>query len=187
MLLHKGFIFTDEIIDLVYKEPPMQTDYDLIDKLVSDWAKERPEIDAAPMLVVGRIIQLGKKLERRATLAIQDDGIQYTELDVLATLRRSGHPYCLTPTALGQSVIITSGALTALLNRLERRELISRMPDETDGRVKLACLTALGKELIDRAIVLRFSEAADAINALGSDEKRVLASLLKKMGQDIEP
>jgi DNA-binding MarR family transcriptional regulator len=52
----------------------------------------------------------------------------------LATLQRSGAPYRLSPTALRKSVLLTSGAMTACLNRLEQCGLISRNPDDGDRR-----------------------------------------------------
>ncbi|MEO1487772.1 MAG: MarR family transcriptional regulator, partial [Bacteroidota bacterium] len=103
---------------------------DIIDTLISDWKTERPELDASAMSIVGRILSLGKILEKRASSALCDIGICYTDLDVLATLRRSGAPYALTPTELMQSVLITSGAMTALLDRLTKLELIYRAVDE---------------------------------------------------------
>lgn len=157
------------------------TQNDIIDVLISEWKRERPDIDASSMAVVGRLIKLGKALEKSAGKALQDSGIYYTDLDVLATLRRSGEPYELTPKELMQSVLITSGAMTALLDRLTKLKLIYRSPDEKDGRIKRACLTIKGKEVIDKAIEVRFKEADESISALNKQEKDQLAHLLKKL------
>lgn len=154
---------------------------DIIDKLVSDWKQERPEIDASAMQIVGRIIKLGKTLEKRAGNALKESKIHYTDLDVLATIRRSGAPYQLTPKELMESVLITSGAMTTLLDRLTKLELIFRANDEKDGRIKRACLTEKGKEVIDKAIKIRFNEASESIKTLETKEQKVLASLLKKL------
>lgn len=154
---------------------------DIIETLIKDWKKERPDLDASAMAIVGRILKLGKTLEKRASKAIQENGIHYTDLDVLATLRRSGKPFMLTPKELMQSVIITSGAMTALLDRLTKLDLIYRSPDEKDGRIKRASLTPKGIKVIDKAIEVRFAEASDSINYLNRSEKETLAVLLKKM------
>lgn len=154
---------------------------DLIDTLITDWKQERPELDASAMLIVGRILKLGKTLEKRAGKALLDSNIHYTDLDVLATLRRSGKPFELTPTQLMQSVLITSGAMTALLDRLVRLDLIYRSPDKKDGRVKRAGLTKKGVKVIDKAIKIRFEEADDAIRVFNKNEKETLSKLLKKM------
>lgn len=159
---------------------------DLIDQLIEDWKKERPDLDASPMEIVGRILKLGKTLEKRASVALKQSNINYTDLDVLATLRRSGVPYELTPTQLMQSVIISSGALTALLDRLTKLNLIYRLRDEKDGRVKRACLTQDGIVAIDKAIETRFYEAKTAINMLDKSEKKDFSALLKKMLATVE-
>jgi DNA-binding MarR family transcriptional regulator len=154
---------------------------DLIDNLVSDWAKERPELDTQAMHIVGRILKIGKTLEKRAGLSLVESGIHYTDLDVLATLRRSGHPYELAPKQLMKSVLITSGAMTALLDRLTKLELTYRTTDSADGRVKRAGLTEKGIELIDKAIEIRFEEAQNSIYILTEKEKNQLIPLLKKL------
>lgn len=159
---------------------------DLLDKLIEDWEKERPDLDASAMNIVGRILMLGKILEKRASNVLRENQIHYTDLDVLATLRRSGKPYELSPTQLRKSVLITSGAMTALLDRLEKSKLLERRPDPNDGRVKLARLTRKGKSTIDKAIAIRFEEATSAIAILTKREKESLSKLLKKVLGDLQ-
>lgn len=154
---------------------------DSIDYLINEWKEENPELDASAMAVVGRILKLGKIFERSAEIALKESGIHYTDLDVLATLRRSGDPYELTPKALMKSVLITSGAMTALLDRLTKLKLISRAPDENDGRIKKAVLTEKGKHVIDSSIKIRFQDARDSIKILNKEEEDTLALLLKKL------
>ena len=156
---------------------------DLIDNLVTDWKKERPELDASAMLVVGRILNLGKTLEKRMDSVLKDSPICYSDLDVLATLRRSGKPFELTPTQLMQSVLITSGAMTALLDRLVKQDLICRSVDKKDSRVKRAGLTKKGIKAIDKAIEKRFQDAHESVGNLNEKERAALAKLLKKMTQ----
>lgn len=159
----------------------MKEKVDIIDVLISDWSRERPDLDSQAMHIVGRILILGKSLEKKANQALGQFGIHYTDLDVLATLRRSGPPFELTPKELMQSVLITSGAMTALLDRLTTLELIYRSPDPTDGRIKKAGLTEKGIDVIDRAIEFRFQEAHNSIDALTKKEKELLIPLLKKL------
>jgi len=159
---------------------------DLIDSLISEWKDERPELDASAMEVVGRILKLSKILEKRASKAVSIYNIHYTDLDVLATIRRSGKPYELTPSQLMKSVLITSGAMTALLNRLTKLKLIYRSPSPKDGRIKLVGLTTKGIELIDKSIELRFIEASDSIKTLNKAENRVLSILLKKLLKSLD-
>ncbi len=158
-----------------------KSDFDIIDDLVSEWNKEEPSLDVSAMEVVGRLILLGKILEKRAGIAIQSSEIHYTDLDVLATIRRSGEPYELTPKQLMKSVLITSGSMTALLNRLEKLGLIVRTKDESDKRIKRAKLTKKGISVIDKAIKLRFEEANKSISSLDTNERYSLSGLLKKL------
>ncbi len=163
---------------------PASTD-DKVERLLADWRRERPDLDAESMSVVGRILSLGRQLEARATVALRPVGLHYTDLDVLATMRRSGKPYRLTPTELRESVLISSGAMTACLDRLEYNGLIARRAHPDDRRSKSAELTPAGVRLVDRAIVARFEEATEAIAGLSPRERTSLATLLKKLEQTL--
>ncbi|MEM1088623.1 MAG: MarR family transcriptional regulator, partial [Pseudomonadota bacterium] len=158
---------------------------DLIDRLVEDWRHERPDFDLSGMAVVGRIIHLASRLKVRAGGALKNYSLHYTEFDVLATLRRSGEPYQLTPTQLMESVLITSGAMTATLKRLEDRSLIERSDDPHDKRVRRVRLTKTGLALIDRAAPVRFEEASSAISGLNSEQTTLLSDLLHILLEDL--
>jgi DNA-binding MarR family transcriptional regulator len=162
-------------------------DDDRIDRLLAEWRAERPELDAAAMAVVGRLLSIGRRLEARANAVLRPLGLHYTDLDVLATLRRGGRPYRRTPTELRDSVLITSGAMTACLDRLERDGLITRIADPNDRRSSAAALTGEGRKLIDKAIAVRFAEAADSLSGLSAAEGARLAALLKKLGRTLGP
>lgn len=151
---------------------------------MSEWAAESPELDASAMRVVGRIIRLGRQFEKDASGALKPLGLPYTEFDIIATLRRSGAPYELTPGQLGQAVLLTSGAMTAALDRLEQSGLITRHASETDRRVKTAKLTASGKKLALKAAKARFDVAALALDGLSSQQRKTLAKLLKELSSD---
>ena len=159
---------------------------DRIDHLLAEWQVERPELDAAAMAVIGRLLSIGRQLEARANTALKPLGLHYTDLDVLATLRRGGRPFRRTPTELRNSVVITSGAMTACLDRLAGNGLIARLADPQDRRSSAAELTPAGRKLIDKAIAVRFQEANDALSILNEAERVRLAVLLKKLGQGLE-
>lgn len=76
--------------------------------------------------------------------------------------------------------------MTALLDRLTKLELIYRTPDENDGRIKLAGLTAKGKKIIDKAIITRFEEASNSINIFKQKEHDQLSNLLKKLLKSLD-
>jgi DNA-binding MarR family transcriptional regulator len=154
---------------------------DLIDQLIADWQTQRNDIDPKPMAVVGRILYLGRQLEQKASDALKPFELQYTELDVLATLRRKASPHQLNPKQLMATVLISSGAMTACLDRLEKRKLIKRIADPNDRRGRLIVLTAAGQKLIDVAIKVRFEQAAASTNGLSDKEQATLAKLLAKL------
>jgi len=154
---------------------------DLIDNLVAGWSRQRPDLDATAMQVVGRIMRLGAQFESSANLALKEFGLNYTDLDVLATLCRSGQPYQLTPTQLRETVVITSGAMTACLDRLQNKGLLERHPNPDDRRGLSIVLTQEGFELINRAIKVRFENAADCIAVLSDEQQDNLAQLLKTL------
>ena len=154
---------------------------DLIDHLRSDWQAERPDLDTSAMDIVGRILLLSEALKKSASVTLRPFDIGYTDLDVLATLRRSGAPYRLRPADLLGTVLIQSGSLTACLDRLEKRSLVKRTQTEADRRSRSVQLTEKGKTLIDRAIEARFAEAAGVVEGLSQPEAEGMASLLRKL------
>lgn len=163
----------------------MDESSDVVQELLHQWRRERPELDVSAMAVVGRLLRLGKRLETRANVVLKPFGLSYTDLDVLATLRRSGKPYSLKPTQLQRSVLITSGAMTACLNRLEAAGLISRSASDQDRRSLSAALTTAGRRLVDKAVEVRFAEAHDALKALAAGERKQLGDLLRKMDASV--
>ena len=159
---------------------------DLIENLISDWGKERTDIDARPMAVVGRILRLGRSYENSTIEALKPYKLKYTEFDVLATLRRKGQPFQLNPKQLMKSVLITSGAMTACLDRLENRELIKRIQDPNDRRGTLIVLASKGITLVDKAIATRFTLAKCELQILSKNEQNELAKLLTRLSTEAE-
>ena len=149
---------------------------DEVDNLIEEWREEATDLDVEAMAVVGRIIIISQKLQRRISALLRKYDLPYSDFDVLATLRRSGAPYELTPTELMQSVLLTSGAMTALLDRLQLKELIERGEGKFDKRVRTAKLTRKGKALVDKAARVRFDEAKEVIACFTKQERNNLAA-----------
>ena len=154
---------------------------DLIDSLQDQWRVERPELDTQAMGVVGRVLILAETMKKRANQTLSAHGLGYTDLDVLATLRRSGAPFELRPADLLKSVLIQSGSLTACLDRLQKADLITRVANEKDRRSLSVKLTDHGVSVVDKAIVARFEEAHDFISGLSAKEVATLETLLRKL------
>lgn len=160
---------------------------DMIDEVVLQWQEARPDLDPSALRVVGRILRLAGHLERRANQALGEFDLPVGGFDVLGTLRRAGKPYALTPTQLMRSTMLTSGAMTNRIDRLEKQGLVERSPDPNDRRSLLVCLTRKGLKVIDRAVPVRFAEADDATSALSARESGMLETLLSKMLLLVEP
>ncbi|WP_417460470.1 MarR family winged helix-turn-helix transcriptional regulator [Kordiimonas sp.] len=154
---------------------------DLIDRLRAEWACEQPAFDTEAMAIVGRLIHLGNVMKTSASKALKSHGLLYTDFDILATLRRAGKPYALTPTKLMASVLLTSGAMTAALKRLEEKGLIDRPASEGDGRVRMVRLTDSSHKLVEEAAQSRFREADNWTKNLGISEKNQLETLLRAL------
>jgi DNA-binding MarR family transcriptional regulator len=110
-----------------------------------------------------------------------EHGLNRPAWDVLASLRRGGAPYRLTPTDLYRGLMRTSGTMTHTLARLERAGLIERVPDPGDGRSLLVALTRRGLALVDRVVPLHLDNERALLSPLSAHEQRQLAALLKKL------
>lgn len=131
------------------------------------------------MLVFGRMSRLMKHLEKMRADALMTFGFKEGEFDVLATLRRSGKPYRLSPTQLYRSLLVTSGAMTNRLMRLESAGLVARIPDPQDGRSQQVGLTPQGLAQIEAAVAVHTQIQDMALGALQPEQRAQLAELLK--------
>lgn len=154
---------------------------DPVDRLLAQWRRERPDLDTSPMGVVGRISRVARRVDlaQRATFARYD--LDPPAFDVLATLRRSGEPFALTAGDLMRSAMVTSGAITQRLDRLEGRGLVRRGPHAGDGRVVLVTLTTAGRELVDRVLPDHLATEERLLAGLTPEQRSALAALLRTL------
>ena len=122
---------------------------DGVDEIIDHWRRERPELDASPVGVIGRISRLSREIEARLEPVYAEHGLEHGWHDVLATLRRGGPPYELRASEFTKGLMITSSGATKRLDRLERAGLITRRPDPGDRRGILIALTDEGRRMID--------------------------------------
>lgn len=161
--------------------------YDGVDVVLAQWARERPDLDVAPMGVIGRISRLARLCEEDIQLVFARFGLHRGEFDVLATLRRSGAPYRLNPSELSASLLVSSGGMTNRLDRLERAGLIVRQPDQDDRRGVLVNLTPEGLRLVDTAVAEHVANEQRLLHALNQSERGELAGLLRTLLRSLEP
>jgi DNA-binding MarR family transcriptional regulator len=159
---------------------------DHVDQLLAQWHEAMPKLDATPMAVVARLSRLGRIIDREIEEVYRHYGLNHSQFSVLAALRRAGSPYCLSPTQLYNSLLVSSGAMTNRLDRLAALGYIERIPDPEDGRSMLVALTKTGKRLIERVLVPHFEKERRLMSALDADEQEQLASLLRRLLLDFE-
>jgi DNA-binding MarR family transcriptional regulator len=154
---------------------------DQVDFILEQWSRERPDLDSSPMGVIGRISRASRYIDQFLQKNFAEFGLNSGDFDVLATLRRSGTPYQLTPTALYSSLMLSSGAMTNRLDRLENAGYIERKPHPKDRRGTLVTLTNQGMEVIDMVVASHTTCEQQILSSLTSDEQKVLADLLRKL------
>lgn len=151
---------------------------DHLEKILGQWKVERPDLDCTPMGIWGRIQRMQSLASKSIESTLKEFGLTKSDFDVLATLRRKGTP--LTPTELYQSALLSSGAMTAKLDKLQARELIARLPSGDDRRSLLVALTDSGLALIDRAVSAHVDNEWQMLHPLDTSEQEQLATLLAK-------
>ena len=154
---------------------------DEVDRIVAQWARERPELQTEAMAVFGRIYRLAKIVGDRQEKVYAALGINRGEFDVLATLRRAGEPFQLSPKSLSASLMLTTGGMTGRLDRLERAGLVARSPDPADRRGLVITLSARGRELVDEAVGAGLDVQREALERLPEPARRRLSSLLRDL------
>lgn len=154
------------------------TDY--VAELIRQWNRERPGLDVSTMGVIGRISRLSRILEREIEEVFAAHGLQGGRFDVLAALVRAGEPNRLTPTELYNSLLISSGAVTNRIDRLETEGLVERISGSEDGRSSPVQLTDEGQRRLDAALRAHLENEKALIAALTPQQRDLLADLLRR-------
>lgn len=152
---------------------------DAIDKVVEQWATEKPDLDTQPMAMMGRLMRIAKYMESEVAKLHKRYDLKLGEFDVLATLRRSGQPYRLTPSALIDSMMLTSGAMTNRLDKLETKGLIAREHSRADRRSVTVQLTEQGLTVIDNLMQEHVAVQANLVAGIDAKQRDQLNGLLK--------
>ncbi|MFG0306744.1 MAG: MarR family winged helix-turn-helix transcriptional regulator [Phycisphaerales bacterium JB040] len=156
-----------------------------VDTILEQWQRERPDLDVAPMGLTGRLKRIARHLSREMEPVFASHGLTLAGFDVLATLRRSGAPYRMSPGELMDNTMVTSGTMTHRIDLLVKDGHVERIKNPDDGRSVLIALTGKGLRLIDRAVtdhvrnLHRLTGGLDARDAAALDEllSRFLATL----------
>ncbi len=159
---------------------------DPVARIVAQWRRERPDLDASPILVIGQMARLTQLLDDRLRQPFADADLGNGDFDVLAALRRAGDPFSLSPGQLSSALLVTTGAITKRLDRLEARDLVRRQVNSTDARGRLVHLTAAGVALTDQLIESHLANERALLEGLSEPDRRQLETLLARLARSLD-
>lgn len=152
-----------------------------MDRFIAEWQAARPDIDVHYLATLGRILRLSTHLREAVDGWLKPYGLTWDVFDLLVTIMRSGAPDGLRPTALTDACLLSSGAMTNRIDRVERVGLAVRRPDPDDRRATRVALTRRGASLADRAMAEHSAQSRRIADRLTPTEQETLARLLRKL------
>ncbi|MBB2946986.1 DNA-binding MarR family transcriptional regulator [Actinoplanes lutulentus] len=156
----------------------MTENLDHVGRIQREWARERPDLDVSPQGVIGRLHRVAAHLTEQLCVVYRRYGLGEGEFDVLAALRRAGEPFERAPGELAVFTMVTTGAMSKRIDRLERDGLVTRRVSSTDGRGRVVALTTAGRELIDQAFAEHMRNERRLLEELKPEEAAQLEALL---------
>jgi DNA-binding MarR family transcriptional regulator len=166
---------------MMSKEP-----LDRVDHILAQWRRERPDLDVEPMALLGRLNRLTTHLAREVETVLLKHGLSSSAFDVLATLRRSGSPYRLSPGDLLAMTMVSSGTMTNRIDQLEKAGFVKRIHNPNDRRSVLISLTEPGLSIVEEAVGAHVENQHRLVASLSEEERATLNQLLKRFLRDFE-
>ncbi|MGA9776594.1 MAG: MarR family transcriptional regulator [Candidatus Dormiibacterota bacterium] len=154
---------------------------DAIDRIVAEWNRARPDLDVSPTHVLQRITRLYLLQSNSFASVFSPFGLTFGEYEVLAALLRSGPPHRMKPKELVGALVLSSGAVTNRIDRVEAAGLVERLPDPDDRRGTLVALTGEGRRVLDRAARAHLDNEERLLAGLSPRRRRELADLLRRL------
>lgn len=164
----------------------MVSEVDHVGRIMEQWRTERPDLDVTPQGVVGRLHRVAARLTEELVAVYAEFGLGEGEFDVLATLRRHGTPYEMTPSDLAASTMVSSGAVTKRVARCAEQGWVTSRVSERDGRGRVVALTPAGRDLIDRAFTAHIANEHRLVSLLSEQDRARLAQILQTWSRDLE-
>ena len=150
---------------------------DFIDRFEIEGPRTRPGMHLGDTAGLLRVLRLAVHLERQLAVT---SAVKPGQFQVLAALRRRD-PLPMNASELAEAALLTTGAMTAVLDRLEEQGLIRREMDAEDRRARRITITEKGRTLINRALDQRMAQHR-ALNAvLTLEEREALSDILRKL------
>jgi DNA-binding MarR family transcriptional regulator len=159
---------------------------DRVARIQQQWREQRPDLDVSPQGVIGRLHRVGDLLREQLIAVYRQHGLGEGEFDVLAALRRAGAPYELAPGEIARHTMVTTGAVSKRLDRLEAAGLVVRHGNDGDGRGRVVALTDAGRRTIDEAFTAHIRNEQRLLAALSPDDRDRLEAILTTWLADLE-
>ncbi|MFE5808700.1 MarR family winged helix-turn-helix transcriptional regulator [Streptomyces sp. NPDC056491] len=159
-------------------DPPQDPPQDRVARIQAEWRRERPDLDVTPQGVIGRLHRLADRLGAELRLVYDGYGLGEGEFDALCALRRAGEPFERAPGELAAHTMVTTGAMTKRIDRLERAGLVTRRRSDDDQRGRIVALTTAGRELVDRAFTDHMRNERRLLDLVTPEEAAALETLL---------
>lgn len=138
--------------------------------------KKEKELSLKLFVVMSRAIEA---VEKAVTNDIKRYGLNLTEFGVLEFLYHKGEqPIQI----IGKKVLLASSSITYVVDKLEQKELLTRVACPKDRRVTYAQLTEKGSQLMDEIFPLHEEAMAHIFSSLSNKEKEEAIRLLKEVG-----
>ncbi|OOG68470.1 MarR family transcriptional regulator [Sinorhizobium sp. A49] len=153
---------------------------DRVDRILAQWHRERPDLDVSAMGLLGRLGRLSTHIGREIEKTFAERGLSSSSFDVLATLRRSGPPYRLSPGDLLATTMVSSGTMTNRIDQLEKAGLVERLDNPDDRRGVIIALTDEGLKRVDEAATAHVANQHRVVSELSPEERANLDALLRK-------
>jgi len=159
---------------------------DKVDKVIEQWNQARPDLDVSSTGLVGRFKRITQHLGQEMEKTFAEHGLNHASFDVLATLRRSGPPYALSPNDLLATMMVTSGTMTNRIDQLSKSGLVERVKNPDDARSVIISLTKKGFAIIDATVTDHVATQDRLTSVFTADEQESINLLLKKFLHSFE-
>ena len=155
---------------------------DKIDHICEQWRQESPQLDTSPLGIVGRVLRIARLLEKHRETVLAEYGLSVWSFDVVTTLRRQGKPYQLKPTDLYSLLMLSSGATTNRIDRLEQDGIVTRLRDPDDRRSVIVQLTSKGVQLANLVIPKLLKSEQDLLSQFANpNERETFIAMLRRL------
>jgi DNA-binding MarR family transcriptional regulator len=152
---------------------------DWIDRTQARWGELRPELDVAPIGVVGRLLRVAQLIMASCEAYLEPFDLSRAEFDIVSALCRSDGP--ISPGELTRQLMFTGPATTKRLRRLEQAGWIARSVNPDDARGFLIVASDDGARRFAELLPGYLGLEASLVSVLDDDERTALAATLRRL------